>query len=153
MLVYRICNQEEKDILLSRKSFDNIGKLCSIDNKKNTHNYKYGKKYIHFFKDIDSIFYLKTTKNHYICTYDIYDELLINYKAVGFYLDRMFLRKIDSVIEYALESDLIHFDYLCSIDRIDEDIDFDDCIDGSFYDKLTNIYLKNNDISKKLILE
>lgn len=153
MVVYRICNELEKNTLLNERSFNNIGHFCYENKKTNTHFYKDGKKYIHFFKDFDSIFYLKTTKNHYICTYDIPDSILISYKSLGFYLDRMFFRKIDSVVEYTIENELLDFNYLISIDEIINDIDFDDCIDESFYDKLNNIYKKEREISKKIILE
>ena len=151
MLVYRICNNIEISKLLTNKSLSEIGKTYKIDKLKNTHNYKSNIKYIHFFKEFDSVFYLNTNKNHYICTYNIPDYLLDNNLGLGYYLDRTFLRSIDNVHEYVIDSNIVLFDYLIKIDKIISNIDFDDYLYSSYQNKLETIYIKQN--NKLLVLK
>ena len=144
MLVYRICNNNEISKILTNKSLNEIGKKYHTNKLINTHNYKNNIKYIHFYKDFNSIFYLNTNKNFYICTYNIPDNILDNCIGIGYYLDREFLRNIENVYEYAIDSKLVLFDYLLKIDKITDNIDFDDYIYNSYLDKLETIYLKQS---------
>ena len=39
MIVYRLCKKDEIDNLLNDKSLQNVGIICEINNKINTHLY------------------------------------------------------------------------------------------------------------------
>ncbi len=93
MLVYRYTTEEElKNIIQGNKCLlgdynDEITKWSS----HNTHKYKYGHKYLHFFKHKKSIEYLKlfrknkANKNMFVCSYDIPRSVLRLYKGKGYY--------------------------------------------------------------------
>ena len=44
MIVYRICNKNEVDMIFKDKSFCNIGNFFEINKNKNTHLYRSNKK-------------------------------------------------------------------------------------------------------------
>ena len=140
MLVYRICNKEEITNILNNQSFTNIGNRFKVDIKKNHHKYNENIKYMHFFNDYDSVFYLNVTNGYYICTYDIPEDLLEKYKGIGLYLDRIQLIIKECVIEYAIPNTEIKFSYLTKIEKINEYIDFDDFVNNEY--NLTTIYEK-----------
>ncbi len=142
MVVYRICNKEELDKIINGIPFYEIGRICTNDSKLNSHEYKPNIKYLHFYKDYGSIFYLTTTKDYYICTYDIPDEILAEYEGYGRYLDRVFMRKEEQVEEYAIPSSQIDANYLQKIDRILDYVDFEDYLYGDYKDNLETIYKK-----------
>ena len=66
MLVYRICKKDEIDNILNNKSFVNVGNNYNYS-CINNHNYNENKKYLHFFLNLDSILYLRTLKDRYLC--------------------------------------------------------------------------------------
>ncbi len=140
MIVYRLCRESEINELLNTKSTTNIGKEYISNPKQNNHNYKDNIKYLHFYKDYDSLFYLYLKPNRYICTYNIPDELLQKYQGTGFYLDRIFLEKLESTTEYAVPNNEISFSYLQKVDKIKEEIEFEDYICGGHHDSLETIY-------------
>ena len=142
MLVYRICNEKEKDLIEKEESFSDIGKVWEENEKKSTHTYEKEKKYLHFFKNYDGVFLLKTTQNHYICTYDFEESLLEESKGIGYYWDRLSFKSIEKVEEYAIPSEKIQYDNLLKMDRITEEIDFEEYVDNSFIEKLETIYEK-----------
>ena len=136
MLVYRISSEQEINQILKDQSFINIGKTYNRDEKVNTHLYVEGKQYIHFFKDYDSIFYLYVTKGCYIVTYDIPEELLNQNKGIGYYYDRTYMEKLESVEEYSIPKEQVHFSYLIGIDKVIEPIEFEDYYCDDYKNKL-----------------
>ena len=148
MIVYRICKKDEIDIILNDKTFQKIGKVCEINKSINTHLYINNKKYIHFFKDKDSIFYLDTTADMYICTYDIPNYLLETHYGIGLYLDKFNFKNLEKVSEYAIENEFINFNQLLKIERILEYIDIDDYMYDDISSKIEIIYLNSQMINK-----
>ena len=126
MKVYRLCKRDEVDLILDKKQLNGLGKVCLNDPKLNNHIYDCNKKYMHFFEDKGSLFYLCVTTGTYICTYDIPDDLIGKYKGEGYYLDREFLRVLQSVSEYAIPSDELSFEYLNRIERVKSYVDYED---------------------------
>ena len=112
MEVYRLCNEVEYQIIGNTMSFDNIGSIYKNNSKENNHNYHNNQKYIHFFKEYTSLFYLYLKPGLYMCTYDIPDELLEKYVGVGQYLDIVFMRKLENVVEYAIPNNEILFEVI-----------------------------------------
>jgi len=122
MIVYRVCKHEEYNQIFSNENFNNIGNY--FDNEEtstmNTHKYKENTRYLHFFLDlITSISYLAILEETYVCKYDIPDEILNQYKGVGYYID-MHNYHSHEAIEYAIESNQIKFDYLKQVIYIKE---------------------------------
>lgn len=148
MIVYRICKKDEINIILNDKSFQNVGKVCEINENINTHLYIDNKKYIHFFKDKDSIFYLDTTPDMFICTYDIPSYLLEKHYGIGFYLDKFNFRNLEKVSEYAIENEFINFNHLLKIERLLEYIDIEDYIYEDISSKIETIYVNIQSINK-----
>ena len=156
MEVYRICNKEEIDTLLNDKDFINVGKeghifiQQQIKDDTNNHNYEPNEKYLHFFKNYHSIFYLNTNEGYYICTYNIPDEILKDGYGIGYYWDFINFSHQVNAEEYAINIKNLKFDYLEKIDEITEYIDVEDYLYNSpIEDFLTTIY--NKIPSKKLI--
>lgn len=149
MIVYRLCKEEEIREIISTKSFKKIGKKCQNNPNVNTHKYIEGHNYLHFFKDYSCIYYLNISKGNYICTYDIPDEILRKNIGIGYYLDRFFMRNLDSVEEYAIESTLINYSFLKQVAKINGYIDFEDYLEGSHDKYIETIYDKSEKIYKK----
>lgn len=128
MIVYRVCKKEEIDTILNDHNFQNVGKFCQINDNLNTHSYADNKRYIHFFKDKASIFYVDLTQDMFICTYNIPNYLLEKFYGVGFYLDRFAEEslEVEELDEYAIENEFINFDYLLKIERILEPLSASD---------------------------
>ena len=146
MLVYRLCKFEEVNKLLEEKNIDSIGVPASvfinIQQVKNvsSHEYDYHLDYLHFFKDLSSIFYYDT-EDKYLCTYNIADEILTNHKGQGFYLDFVNLRRLVAVDEFAIPTNELSFENVVKVEKIKEFIDYDDYIaDSSLDDELKLIY-------------
>lgn len=149
MIVYRLCNKKEIQEILNTKSFTNIGSINNNNSKLNNHTYIINQKYLHFFKDYDSLFYLYLKPKSNICIYNIPDILLEKYRGEGKYLDRLSMKRIDKVIEYAIPNYEIEFTYLQKIDKVIDNIDFFDYIEMNYNDKLETIY----EINKKIIIK
>lgn len=147
MIVYRVCNKEEIENIFKDNSFINIGHSF-IKSNLNTHNYNEKIKYLHFFANINNIFYLRTLKDRYLCTYDIPCDILNNYQGIGYYLDYINYRELNEVIEYAVCNNVIELSYLKEISYIKENIDYEDFIE----DYLERIYT-NNIKRRVLVLE
>ena len=148
MLVYRLCKIGEVNKLLKEKSFENVGTpgqlLIERQHEKNVNNhvYDYQKTYLHFYKRLQSIFYLYT-EDKYLCTYDIPDEILAKYQGYGFYYDYRDRSRAVSTVEYAIDINELSFNYLCKIDRIIEYIDYEDYLyDPTLQEELETIYSK-----------
>ena len=151
MVVYRLCNELEFQKILNTMSFNDIGSLCSYNSKLNNHKYQANQKYLHFFKDYNSLFYLCLKPGSYICAYDIPDNLLEKYVGIGQYLDIIFMRKLENAIEYAIPNDEILFDYLKRIDKVSKYIDYEDYLDGDYKSSLETLYDKQSKILSKKI--
>lgn len=126
MIVYRVCSESELFEILNSRNFDNVGRMIERDIRTtlNNHKYKIGKKYLHFFKDVESTLNLKYIEGSYLCTYNIPDRILIDYIGVGYYYyDEVF--KI-SVVEYAIPTDLLNIkNFICY-----ENFDYDKIINN-----------------------
>lgn len=149
MIVYRLCSKEEVDLILERRELTEIGKTFSNNKELNNHNYDSNRKYLHFFASKSSLFYLCVTTGTYICTYDIPTDILNKYIGEGYYLDRLYLKNLNKVIEYAVPSDEILFEYLQKIERIKSYVDYEDYL----YDwdiRETEIIYNNKDKEKVL---
>lgn len=145
MKVYRLCKEAEINYILKNKDFKNIGNFFNNDKKKNNHSYRAGKKYLHFFKDLKSILYLNSTKGHFICTYNIPDNILNQRNGFGQYLDYINFKTLHLVSEYAVENDLIQFGFLTKIDKIIQDLDYEDLYyNPDFKGLIESIYENEN---------
>ena len=91
MSVYRYLSVNElKNIQLNNTS--DIGSVYNDDDYKrvNTHRYKYGVKYLHFFKNKKDVKKMKTMNylpygDYYICEFDIPIFLLLSGFGYGYY--------------------------------------------------------------------
>lgn len=146
MNVYRLCNESEINEILNTKSFINTGKICNNNVKLNNHKYKSNQRYLHFFRNKDSLFYLNLKQGTYICIYDIPIELLEKYNGIGYYLDILFMEKLEGITEYAIPSDEIVFNYLQKVDKVINYIDFEDSFNFNYKNKLETVY----DITQKI---
>ena len=155
MIVYRVCSQEEITNVLEEESFANVGTegkdLIAVQQQRNVNNHEYNfqKKYLHFYKDKISMFYMKT-ENTYLCTYNIPDDILEPREKEGYYLDLANYRKIVRVPEYAIENSLLDFNYLEKVEYINEYIDIDDYYtDKNLTDSINVVYLKEKGMIKE----
>ena len=150
MKLYRVCNEKEGEIILNKGDFSELGsnyRNCF----KNDFNYEYGKKYLHFLAYFGDIHYLNLSKGHYICEYDIPDDIVPE-PAHGYYMDFVSFTKPDEVDEYIIESKKIKFDYLTEMHRILEYIDYEDYVYGDFPSMIEEVYHKDSGLKheKKL---
>ena len=142
MLVYRVCQEKEINEIMESKSFDTVGRHYTVNDRVNTHCYRDDKKYLHFFKDRDSIFYCNTSSGNYVCTYDIPDEILLESKGKGYFLDRFAFKHVQEAEEYAIVTDNLSFDYLAKVELIKESMDIEDLLFDEMDDKLMTVYEK-----------
>ena len=154
MKVYRICCVEEVNAILNNQSFEGIGSTHHYNDITNTHSYKNGIAYMHFFQKFDSIFYW--TRNYpcplFICTYDIPFDILKNYLGYGHYKERNDgqnyieyykrgrLVPKKSVAEYAIPNTLLNIDYLVKVQKMEDRIKYVDYLSGNYEDRLETIY-------------
>lgn len=154
MLVYRICSKQEIEQILNYNEFTAIGNygLTYLNNNKNKNNhmYKLDKLYLHFFKNKDSIFYMDTSEDRFICTYDIPEDILKTGMGTGKYPNYFNFNHLINVCEYAIESSLISFEYLLKVERIKEYIDIEDYMyDNELSEFVDAIYDKKTKTLKK----
>ena len=141
MKVFRLSNEAEITAILENKSFVGLGKEFAINPKLNNHKYQPQQRYMHFFKDFGSIFYLFPDEGKYICTYDLPKDLLDRTMGEGSYLDYFFYRNLQSTTEYAVPEGDMDFAYLQRIDRITKEIDVEDYIaDRTLSRNISTIY-------------
>lgn len=126
MNVYRICTREEIQQILSLKGLSQSGAPFCDNKNTSTHKYAKNKKYLHFFESASSIFHLSTAKGRVICIYNIPQKLLNKKLGYGKYWDYITFAKLRNVKEYAIETDLLKFEYLNKAYLITKDIDFED---------------------------
>ena len=149
MLVYRLCKEDEVWEILKSKKFMKVGKSFKINNRNNTHKYMENRKYLHFFHEKVNIFHFDVCTEYYICTYNIPYELLEKYKGFGYYLDCFNLKTFVQVVEYAVPTNDMSFDYLLKIDEIKDDMDIDDYMYNNIKNKLITIYEKQETTNNK----
>lgn len=154
MRLYRICSKKEIDTILNDRGFDNVGTIGSelINNQNdyefNNHSYKEDRKYLHFFPTLSSVLYLNAVPNRYICTYEIDDTLLEDKVCFGKYLDLINYRYFVLVEEFALDTELLSFDNIESINVINNYMDIEDFLFSeelplaSIYEKDSKVYVK-----------
>ena len=141
MQVYRLSNKDEVERILSTHSFDGIGKEREVNPKLNNHSYQSNTRYLHFFKDFSSIFYLFPDEGKYICTYDFPEEILSSTMGEGKYLDYLFYRNLQTTHEYAIPEERINFSHLVGISRINRELEVEDYIaDKTLGELVTPIY-------------
>lgn len=137
MIVYRVCTQEEYESLVNGIAVSELGAYFDFDTSLlNDHKYNNDEKYLHFFGEMGNIVFLGTLKDHYLCYYDIPNDLLDNNKGIGYYNEPGVIVKRFNIEEYAIPSNLIKFEYLVGIAKIEQEIELDDYLDdpslGSF---------------------
>ena len=138
MIVYRVCKKDEIDNILNNKSFVNVGNNYNYS-CINNHNYNENKKYLHFFLNLDSILYLRTLKDRYLCIYDIDDNILNKNEGLGYYLNYISYSTLDEVIEFRLENKEINFNNLKQVYYINNYIDYEDMLYDFDISKFTDI--------------
>lgn len=138
MIVYRVCKKDEIDNILNNKLFINVGNNFNYS-CINNHSYNKDTKYLHFFLNLDSILYLRTLKDRYLCIYDIEDNILNKNKGLGYYLNYISYNTLDEVIEYRLENKDINFDNLKQVYYINNYIDYEDFFDDFDISKIADI--------------
>ena len=151
MIVYRVCKKDEFECLVNGIAFDGLGTYFDFDTSKlNSHEYVEHRNYLHFFKDIASVTFLGELKDNYLCYYDIPEDILEQYRGIGYYNEPgLIYRKFD-LIEYAIPSELIKYEYLIGIDKIKIEIEMDDYFDDpSLHEYVEMVYYQGDD--KKLV--
>ena len=141
MQVYRLSSKDEVEKILASHNFLGLGKEHQINPKLNNHNYQPSTRYMHFFKDFSSIFYLFPDEGKYICTYDFPEDILSKTMGEGKYLDYLFFRNLQTTDEYAIPEGNIDFSHLRQISRINRELDIEDYIaDKTLRSLTTTIY-------------
>ena len=77
------------------------------------------------------------------------NELLKQYQGIGYYLDFIFYKNLVKVLEYAVESKKINFDYLEKVEVLKVDLDYEDLLDSSLDDFTEVIYQKSSFLTRK----
>ncbi|MCM1404114.1 MAG: hypothetical protein NC133_01205 [Prevotella sp.] len=146
-----MCGEDEINEILNNREFTGIGQNFQNDKRKNNFIYLPGTKYLHFFREKSSILYLNPIKNRFICCYDIPNSILVQRSGTGKYWDFMNFKKMMLVAEYAIESELVKFEYLQNVGKITSDIDYEDFLtDPALKCFVKTIYCKQNYIDKSL---
>lgn len=142
MLVYRMGNALEKDIIFSGKRFDVVGNTFN-NGFLNTHKYD-EKNYMHFFKNKEDLIRFGILPGYYVFTYDIPEELLAGNYGVGYYDNPDGFCFKYAIEEYALHSEDVLFEYLTCVEYISDDLFFVSSFE-EFEKYLGVIYLKKSD--------
>ena len=133
MEVYRYLHQSELNNILNGNT-DKLGREFDKPGKerKNTHKYKEGVKYIHFFKSkssmlMTSYLYHKLDGNFFFCTFDIPLRVLAFNGGKGFYPARGF-DNITELKEYAVSVEQFKPEWLkeYTLDTNRDNISFSD---------------------------
>lgn len=144
MKVFRSCQKDEADTILTEHSCNNAGQ-CFKSSLKSSHIYNDNIKYLHFFKNATDILYLDTSPDRCICVYDIPEHILFEYQGIGKYTDFVSFKHLTYVEEFAIPSSEVKFDYLQSVNAITSQIDYEDMIENPTLIGLTaEIYNINN---------
>ncbi len=134
MKLFRLCCEKEIEYILNNCTLQGLGNFFENDNKRNTHKYIENKRYIHSFDNIINVLFLNPPKENYICVYDIPDDITNDNKKTGYYLDFINFNYKCNVVEYAINSEKIKYEYLDKIYFVSDDLDFD------YYPYVNEIY-------------
>lgn len=114
MKVYRYLSETElKEII--NGNIQNIG--CCYEREKykkvNTHRYKSGVKYLHFFKNKNLIYQIRyihryDKQNYYICEFDIPIKYLIFNAGIGKYASCGYDNDNETAIEFIVEAEKLN---------------------------------------------
>ena len=155
MIVYRLCSNEEVKEILDSKSLATVGKtgkdLFAIQQRENVsnHNYFCENRYLHFFADKASIFYLNVG-NNCICTYNIPDEILADGLGEGYYHDLVNYQRMVKVLEYAIDVSLLSFDWLERIEYVSDCLNTKDAlVDNPITDNIKVLYNKQKIMTRE----
>lgn len=159
MIVYRVCKKNEIDKIFEDNNFQNVGSNY-YGTTINNHDYDVEKKYLHFFQNIDSILFLKTLKDRYLCVYDIPDNILNENVGIGHYWDFINYSDLKEALEYAISTDILTMDNLKQIYYIKNEIDYEELLENdidSFIDIVYNksaeeIIQSNQEVNKTKII-
>ena len=113
MILYRVCNDEEYKNIISN-NYNIIGNVCK-KTSINSHNYKDGHKYLHFFDNLSNIFYLDINEKKYLCIYEIPDDIAIKYKGYGLYCDYIRFKGLEKIDEFAIDMEELSIEYINKI--------------------------------------
>ena len=116
MKVYRYLRENELNSFLN-SDMDNIGSEYSQGSVSNTHKYKEGVKYLHFFariEDLQSIRDLKrkSQDDFYVCRFDIPFLTLLTNKGKGYYECSGYDVPYNVIKEYAIPTDMLKPEHL-----------------------------------------
>ena len=110
MTVYRYLSQKELDAILS-KNTQNIGAYYKKEDYKrvNSHNYKEGIRYLHFFKDTKLIHHISflhknDKQDYYICKFDIPLKYLLFHRGIGKYDAGGYKAEYRTAVEFAIDA-------------------------------------------------
>lgn len=148
MKVFRLCKISEIDSILKTHSFSDVGFVKNRDAKLNNHPYEKNYAYLHFFLNLEDIFYLNPKEGYFICTYEIPTDILEKYQGIGYYLDYVFYREMKKVLEYAIPIQQIKFDYLEKVEMIVASFDFEDLLDYPIEHFTNLVYQKERTLKK-----
>ncbi|MBE7076504.1 MAG: hypothetical protein E7374_01265 [Clostridiales bacterium] len=120
MKVYRYLTREELEFIISGR-LEEIGREYSIANfhEINTHKYKDGIRYLHFFWNKDSIKLAQDLHKYdpftyYICTFNIPSHLLIRFRGKGFYASSGYEFDREIAVEFAIPVEKFKTEFLKS---------------------------------------
>lgn len=117
MIVYRYLGSEELQDFL-HKDIHNVGATYKPRVPQNTHKYKTGVRYLHFFKNLRDFptiqKILGKPGGRFLCKFDIPLRKLITTKGTGYYTDYFsgYDYGCTKIKEFAVETSKIQSDYL-----------------------------------------
>lgn len=134
MKLYRFVHKDELE-MMKNEDLENLGRKIGNVNLANTHHYKQGKRYLHFFYNkegcqniIDNVMFKRLeitktgiVKNYYICTFEIPLKHLIFNTGRGFYgslteLDHGYDQVLQTRFEAAIPSDVFEKSWLRKVE-------------------------------------
>lgn len=121
MLVYRFLEESELKNILAKQT-SSLGNFYDAkDYECNSHKYKKGYKYLHFFKDKNNISYIANFHNNkkaeatfFVATFDIPIWILLKTKGKGFYFASGYDVDYVSLREYAIPTTSFNPNWLIS---------------------------------------
>ena len=125
MLVYRIMNEKEYELLITGKK-ECLGGCFYGLTLPNNHRYRKGVKYLHFFKNKTAIkrYLLSTSftenQNYYVGTFNIPFRKLFTHCAFGKYMPSGYDVDYEIETEFALPVKKFETSYLISSKKLDE---------------------------------
>ena len=124
MIVYRYLSMEEIIDYVNGR-FDKIGQVFGGTEKPNTHRYKDGERYVHFFKNIRDLQIIQKLKGHQgemlIAKFDIPFTTLAKHMGVGYYPASGYDTDYETVREFAIPTSKLKESFFisCAKDKSD----------------------------------